>query len=321
MSNELIVSNLQVLLKEAQSSNVAKDRFRANAYRKAIKAISNLDYPLESGKDALELAGVGKKIAEKIQEIIDTGELHQVEELGPEKLEKTKVLTAFNKIWGVGPVKAATLWDAGARSIADISKNKKLQGLLNDNQKVGLKYYEDLQKRIPRWQVDELKKKIMNQIRSFNTETGLKVRARVCGSYRRKAQNSGDMDLLITEETDIPVLNGIVDKLTNTGIIIETLGLGPSKYMGIVKTSDGTAFRLDIEAVKMAEWPFALVYFTGSGGFNEKQRQIAKKKGYSLSEHGMKDVETGVYAKGIKNERDIFDFLGMKYLAPWDRKG
>jgi DNA polymerase/3'-5' exonuclease PolX len=77
---------------------------------------------------------------------------------------------------------------------------------------------------------------------------------------------------------------------------------------------------VDFEVIEEKEWPFALLYFTGSGAFNERQRLIAKKMGYSLSEHGLRDVDTGEYVSGIKNERQIFEFLGMDYLPPWDRK-
>lgn len=305
-------------MKEAQTSKETKDRFRVRAYRNAIKAIKEAGYPIESGKQAAELNGVGKKIADKIQEIIDTGELGEVKDLGEEQLEKTKTLGEFAKIWGVGPVKAQELWDAGARSIKDI--RKKYIHLLNDNQKVGLKYYNDLEKRVPRDQVAEVAKKVMDEVRQIQRELGWKVKARVCGSYRRRLETSGDMDVLLTEETGKPILTELVNRLVQKGVLLETLGLGPTKYMGITETETGQAFRIDMEVIKPHEWPFALLYFTGSGPFNERQRLVAKKMGYSLSEHGMKNTDTGEYVEGMKNERDIFTFLGMKYLPPWDRK-
>jgi DNA polymerase/3'-5' exonuclease PolX len=318
MSNDLIISNLQVLLKEAQTSKEKNDRFRVNAYRKAIKLISELNYPITSGKQAQQLEGIGKKIADKIQEILDTGELHQVEELGPEIIAKTKTLTLFNNIWGVGPVKAQELWDAGARSLKDIRENYKY--LLNANQILGLKYFKDLQKRIPCWQVKEIAIKVKEEIRQICQELHWDVVSRVCGSFRRRLETCGDMDMLMYEKKGHGILKELVDRLTRKKILTDTLGIGPSKYMGITKTSTGDAFRVDFEVIEEKEWPFALLYFTGSGAFNERQRLIAKKMGYSLSEHGLRDVDTGEYVSGIKNERQIFEFLGMDYLPPWDRK-
>ncbi|KKL63915.1 hypothetical protein LCGC14_2170320 [marine sediment metagenome] len=315
--NDLIIANLEVLRKEAQASKETKDRFRARAYLNAIKAIQGCTYQLQSGKGALQLNGVGKKIATKIQELLDTGKLHQVDELGEEQLEKTKTLTIFANIWGVGPVKAQELWDMGARTIEDIIQD--YQHLLNDNQKIGLEYFHDLQKRAPRWQVEEISNKIAAQVRQIQRELGWKVKVRVCGSFRRKAETCGDVDVLLCETGGKPILNELVDRLTKSGLLTKTLGIGPTKYMGITMQT-GTAFRIDMETIKEHEWPFALLYFTGSGPFNERQRLVAKKMGYSLSEHGLRDVEIGSYVKEITSERQIFEFLKMKYLAPWDRK-
>lgn len=316
-TNDLIIANLQVLLKQANSSRETNDRFRARAYRNAIKAIQNCNRPIESGADARSLDGIGAKIADKIQEIIDTGSLHQVSRLGAEELEKNKVLNLFSGIWGVGPVKAEELWRLGARSIEDVNEN--YTNVLNDNQLIGLRYYYDLQKRIPHKEVTRISKKVMSTITEIKKDLGWSVTARVCGSYRRRAETCGDMDILLCEKNGRPILQELVNRLCLNKVLVENLGIGPTKYLGICKTSDGTAFRIDMEVIKPEEWPFALLYFTGSGPFNEKQRLVAKKKGYSLSEHGLKDVELGTYVKGLKNERDIFEFLEMEYLEPWNR--
>lgn len=315
-TNDLIIANLSVLLKEANASRETKDRFRARAYRNAIKAIQNCNYEIQSGADAKKLDGIGDKIAEKIQEIIDTGSLEQVERMGGDQLEKTKILHQFAGIWGVGPVKAEELWRLGARSIADVKEN--FTDVLNDNQLIGLRYFEDLQKRIPRKNVAVVAKRVLEMVAQIKKELHWNVTARVCGSYRRRAKTCGDMDVLLCEKDGHPILQELVDRLEKNGVLIEKLGIGPTKYLGITK-SDNVAFRIDMEVIKPEEWPFALLYFTGSGPFNEKQRLVAKKMGYSLSEHGLKDVELGTFVRGLKNERDIFDFLGMDYLEPWNR--
>ena len=153
---------------------------------------------------------------------------------------------------------------------------------------------------------------------------------KICGSYRRKLDTCGDMDILLTGVRPLePKLNTIVTRLQRWGVLQETLCLGKTKYMGITHISDGTAFRIDMEIVQPSEWPFALLYFTGSGTFNERQRTIAKQQGYSLSEHGLMEVATGEYVKRINlggknvrllSEKQIFEFLGMEYILPEDRK-
>ena len=164
----------------------------------------------------------------------------------------------------------------------------------------------------------EIAQKVEATIKEISHDLDLKIKHKICGSYRRKVETCGDMDVLIC--SDQAVLPELVDRLTVQGLLTESLGLGDTKYMGITTTSTGTSFRIDIETIKPHEWPFALLYFTGSGSFNEKQRLVAKKMGYSLSEHGLRDVEIGTYVGGITSERGIFEFLGMEYLAPWDRK-
>jgi len=312
--NELIISNLTILLKEAQISKDSKDVFRARAYRNALKTIKSCDYDLTSGKEALKLNGIGAKIADKIQEIIDTGKLHQVSN---DNFEQAKVIDIFTTIWGVGPVKAEELWNNGARTIKNVQKE--FYHLLNDNQKIGLKYYNDLQKRVDRNKVELISKKIIIEIKKIEKELKWKVKSKVCGSFRRGLETCGDMDILLCEINNEPILEELVNRLTIKGILIEQLGLGKTKYLGITQTSDNIAFRIDMEVIKLCEWPFAMLYFTGSGSFNEKQRLVAKKMGYSLSEHGLKNVKTGDYLKGIDCERDIFEFLSMKYLSPKER--
>lgn len=310
--NDLIICNLEALLKEAQTSKEVKDRFRAKAYINAIKEIKNCTIEITSGKDSLKLNGIGKKIADKIQEIIDTGELHQVNK---EDLVKTKILSLFSSIWGIGPVKALELLEAGAKTINDLQK-KNFINLLNDNQKIGLKYYKDLQKRVDRNKVELIYNKILNEIKNIKKEFNWKIKIKICGSFRRIAETCGDMDILLCEKDGNPILEELVSRLSKNGILIEQLGLGKTKYLGITTISDGTAFRIDMEVIKPCEWPYALLYFTGSGRFNEKQRLIAKKMGYSLSEHGLKNLNTGEYLKGVINEKGIFEFLKMPFIAP-----
>lgn len=315
MPNKTIIDNLKVLLTDAKASKEAKDKFRARSYANAIKAIEKCDYEIESGKEALKLSGIGKGIAEKIQEIIDTGSLKQVSDLGEEIVNKTVVIGNFCKIWGVGPAKAEELWKAGARSVDDVHSH---MDLLTTNQKIGLKYFDDLQKRIPRVKVKDLGKKIAHVIEELEKERGWTVERTICGSYRRRVETCGDMDVLLCEESNVEILADIIKRLQELEVLDVTLAIGPTKYMGLAKV-DGVMFRVDMEVIPPVEWPFALLYFTGSGNFNQRQRNVAKEKGYSLSEHGMKDVKTGEYVPGMKYESDIFKFLGMKYLAPWDR--
>lgn len=307
--NTQILEALGVLLQEAKRGTSSSDPFRVKAYAKAIAAVKSAEQPITSGEQAVAL-GVGKKIAEKIDEILATGALQEIVSVDH---GKTEIIAEFTKIWGVGPVKAGALYQAGARTITDV--RTQFSQLLNDKQLIGLRYFEDLQKRVPRHLVDGVVQKIRAELAKNPGWRNLQFE--VCGSYRRLSETCGDMDILLCGEG---ILKPLVEHLQQRGVLGETLAIGPTKYMGITHVADGTAFRIDMEVIPREKWAFALLYFTGSGGFNERQRYQAKKMGYSLSEHGLKVVKTGKYIPGLSTEEAIFKFLGMDYLPPDKRQ-
>ena len=88
--------------------------------------------------------------------------------------------------------------------------------------------------------------------------------------------------------------------------------------------------RIDIMYTKPSEYPFAILYFTGSGGFNSMMRGVALTKGYSMNEYTLTDkktkkpldkkiIKSKIGKESFETERDIFKFLDMKYLKPEDR--
>lgn len=311
-TNRRIIEALQVLLEKEKRSTEKTAVYKISAYKKTIQIISGLDRDLKSGKEAQEFKGIGKKIGAKIDEIIKTGRLQAAEDAKIEQAEAED----FCKVWGIGPKTSQHLREKGIKTIGQLRKK---QQLLTDAQKIGLKYYEDFQKRVQRSKVLTIVNQIKRAIIEFEKINNISLLIRACGSFRRRVETCGDLDILLSVKKGKTNLEEIVAYLCEMGILKETLGLGNTKYMGVVKLNTGIAFRIDIEFIKRSEWPFALLYFTGSGSFNERQRQIAKKKGFRLSEHGFYDVLKEKYVCGIKTEKDIFDYLGMDYLEPYER--
>jgi DNA polymerase (family 10) len=78
---------------------------------------------------------------------------------------------------------------------------------------------------------------------------------------------------------------------------------------------------LDLLVTPPAEFPFAVLYFTGSDTINVRMRQLALEKGYTLNEHALTKVKTSETVTGLKTERDIFDFLKMEWREPEERTG
>jgi NAD-dependent DNA ligase len=151
----------------------------------------------------------------------------------------------------------------------------------------------------------------------------------IVGSYRRGAANSGDIDMIITS-TDKKVFQAFIDMLIQEKIILEVLARGPTKCLVITKLHDEPyARRVDFLYATPEEYPFAVLYFTGSKGFNTVMRARALELGYSLNEHEMSKMEgkkKGEKSKKgekvdhiFKNEKDIFDFLEIEYKTPEER--
>ena len=155
------------------------------------------------------------------------------------------------------------------------------------------------------------------------------------GSYRRGVSTSGDIDLLITGpegQTEI-LRKKLINKLKEKNIIIEVLASGKKKFMGIVKLEEHgytTARHLDIIDTAPDNYPFAVLYFTGSGGFNSMMRGVALSKGYSMNEYCLSHKKTKkpiepeiIFEKlgksNFETEKDIFKFLDMEYVEPCDR--
>ena len=283
--------------------------FRARAYQKAQETIMGLQTDIKGPDDLKGMPAIGKTIMEKFKEYTETGTLKVIEK------EKTNPVNMFSDIYGVGPKKAEELvTDHGIKTIDQLRTNEKL---LNDKQRVGLKYYEDIQERIPRSEIDDYKKVFES---AFDSSNG---NFEIVGSYRRGAESSGDIDVIITSD-DERVYKKFIDKLIADKIIIEVLSRGPTKCLVIAKLpGDKKARRVDFLYTVKEEYPFAVLYFTGSKIFNTVMRNRALKMGYTMNEHGMYKMDGK--KKGPKvagtfgSEKDIFNFLGLVYKTPEER--
>jgi DNA polymerase/3'-5' exonuclease PolX len=293
-SKQKVLDNLETLrIRDLQSG----EKFSAIAYSKAIASLKKLP-AISSLEDVEGVPGVGKKIKEKIKEILSTGSLAAAVKAKEDfPIELYKILL---QIHGIGPFKARELITKDKiTSIQDLIKRK---NLLNEVQQKGLKYVLHSLERIPR---DEM---IMHEkmIHSYIGE------ATIVGSFRRGSSNSGDIDVLLKAPA---ILKDVAQKLIEAGYLIDILAEGTKKLMGYVKLKEGIPRRIDILVTPIQEYPYALLYFTGSEAFNIAFRKYALKKGYSLNEHGLKPVPQ----KEIHSEKDIFDFFNLRYKEPKQR--
>ena len=330
---QTIIDALDIMRKKEQAE---KQTFKARAYSKVINQIKEIQTSITRYEDVSWIPGIGEKIQEKIKEILETGKLKSAERA----LEKhnIKALDAFQAIYGVGPVKANELVNAGYNTIQDLREAIKTQSkLLNDNQKVGLKYYEDLLERIPREEMLEHKDILESLLPTDESEIGdeciiesskiSKLSIELVGSFRRCASSSGDVDVLVrypqnmTEKDAILQFKIYINMLRVFGHMEEILAQGDKKCMGICRVYDGKARRIDLLLTSAKEYPYALLYFTGSDKFNVAFRQWALDKGYTLNEHSLTRIHQTApeVSQNITTEKDIFNFLGLRYIEPCDR--
>lgn len=308
--NEKIIDGLTIL---CENESTDGNKFKANAYKKVIRNIKSAG-TLQTLDDVKAISGVGKKILDKIKELIETGKIGAVEEIRNDVDEKLALKNKLANIYGVGAVKIKQLMEK-VKSFDDLylEENK---GLLNAKQQIGLKHYNDLVERIPYAEGKKHDAVFKKMLKSISPD----IEYEMVGSYRRKSKTMGDIDILIKEHTKLS-LNSLVKMMTESGYFIEKLASGKNKFMGICRLSDkATARRIDILVADKDTYSFAKLYFTGSFNFNIHLRNIALSKNLSLSEYGFKDNTTKELIKtSIQTERDIFDYLGEQYVEPEKR--
>ncbi len=275
--------------------------YKKKAYKTAIKNLSGVN--IESIADVIAIKGIGDKIKEKIQYVINNYE--------PEPINEP-----LDKIYGIGPAKLKTLHNLNIftfKQLSDALQNN--PKILNDKQKIGLKYFDDIEKRIPYTEMEQHDKYLQSILLKNNKIECISI----VGSYRRRKPSSGDIDLLIKvkdKDDYVGILKQIVDILQQDNYILEILACKDKKFMGIVKLGT-VARRLDMLISYPEEYPYSLLYFTGSKEHNVRMRNKALKMGYTLNEHRMEKIKQDVKdVPLLKTEKDIFDFLEMEYVEP-----
>lgn len=293
------------------------EKFKVMAYNKVIRELKGRTLPITKIDDINDIKGIGVKIRKKIEEIIETGDLEQVHNIDAE----VATITDLTRVFGIGPIRARELYEKHQiKSVEDLEKNK---ALLNEKQLMGLKYYSDFERRIPRKEMEKHSKLIIETIQGIDN----KFVVEIMGSFRRGAKDSGDIDVLVRHDDDIDtdIFTKIVNVLSTNGYLVDTFAKGNKKYNGVCRLKRHKFYRrIDIMFASKETFPFALMYFTGSQQFNIQLRNHALSMGYSLNEYGLKHLNgenRGMLTEGsFENEEDILKFLNLKNIEPTKRE-
>lgn len=239
-------------------------------------------------------------IYKKLKTYSETGQfpLPQLSQEAIDQIGKFDLIQKLKTVHGIGPVAAKKIAMRNeepfintidelieyARPLpTDLKILKKQKIKLNPDTVLSLKHYYDLQERIPRDEIDRYKEvlDLIIQEKYGDDET---IKYEIVGSYRRGKSNSGDIDIIINNKQAYAYL---VEQLQTRNISQGFLTQGPIKTYLISKiTPNDRTRRMDIMYSPSNEYPFAILYFTGSKEFNTHQRSVALSKGWSLNEHG-----------------------------------
>ena len=308
-------SILQQIMELKDLYKIKGDTYRERAYDNGFYALKAIDVLPKTKKELIKVKGIGKAIADKIFEAIETGEIKKLKELR----ESQREIKGLIKIDGIGPKFAEKLIKKGITNLEQLrAEYKKGNIKLTAVQTLGIRYYEDLHVKLPRKEIQRFEKDLKKIVKSVDKKLDFEI----MGSYRRGLKKSGDIDLLLYHP-DIKVkddikkdyVTEIVQKLSEQYKYVGKLAQGKKKFMGLF-ILDKLVRHIDILFVPMENLFAAINYFTGSKEHNVRLREHAKKNGYTVNEFNLKKGKTII---PLKSERDLFDKLGLPFIKPTDR--
>ena len=343
LGNKLLVDQFTFLVnqikfdltnQELTKKEKNKISFSLRHFKKIIGILKSYPDKITSGDDLKDVSGIGKGTIDRINEILKTKKLKEVDSSKISKItKKNNIIDDLASVINIGPKVAAQLYEKHNLKSVDDLKKKIEDGKVEVNNKIkmGLKYHGKVKLKIPRKEMDLYNKELTKYIANIDKNLLLTV----AGSYRREKKTSNDIDVLITHKnikTDkeykklgINYLCEFVNFLKNKKIIVDDLTdtNNLTKYMGFSRLPRKSIRRIDIRFVPYNSYHSALLYFTGSYELNTQMRQIAKSLKYKLNEYGLfklKDDGT-VSTRMIKvnSEKDIFKKLKLDYVEPKER--
>ena len=291
------------------------DSFRIGAYRKAAARIretpSSVAQLALDGKAKL-LQGIGKTIEGKIVEVVDDGEIHA---LTKRKAEVPAEVATFMRLPGLGPKTARRIWKelgittvAGLKSAAQAQQLRGHAGIgAGTEEKIALALAKPQAAQGPR---RPLLGTTLPKLRAVVEELRghpASVEVSLAGSARRMRETVRDLDIIATA-TDPQAL---IDHFCALPIVVDVAAKGSTK--ATVVSHEG--YRFDLRVVPPESYGNLLQHFTGSKNHNVALREDAVRRGFSVSEYSVTEVETGE-EHHFAREEDVYRFLGYGWIPP-----
>jgi DNA polymerase (family 10) len=296
--------------------------FKTIAYHRAADAIGRSPIDLVAAYrngTAPKIPGVGAAIADKITELVTTGRMAYLERL---REEVPASLVEILRIPGLGPKNVKRFHDElGVMSLSDLEtaakdgRVRELRGLSERTEQLILEGIERLRSRPSRMLLHKAEEHIEAMIGALISTPGV-ASIQPAGSFRRKKETIGDLDLL-AETTDADAL---MDRFTGLGIVDAVVGKGGHK--SAVRLLRGP--QVDLMSMPPGAAGTHLIHFTGSKEHNVRLRARARDRGWSLSEYGFQRIdENGEVLSGadaelrtFPTEAEAYAFLDLPYVEP-----
>ena len=300
--------------------------FRIRAYRDAVRTVNGLTRSLSAmvaeGEDLTELQGVGKKVDLHIRELLQTGQLTVLDEI---TAEIPRTLAQLTQLDGVGPKKAKKLWEKLKVESVEMLEAEIDKGTVQQLDGFGVKSVDkirqsidDFRKHRGRFLRAEVEKYIAGLLTHMESAPGLE-RIEVAGSFRRRKETVGDVDLLAQCEGDG---SAVVAHFTSFAGAVRVDAAGGTK--GNIILPSGLS--VDLRVIPEESWGAALHYFTGSMEHNVRVRKEAVRRGLRVNEWGVFRVPEGVDPEtmgktdgeriGGHTEEEVFASVELPWIAP-----
>ncbi len=318
-----VLSQVADLL-EVQGANP----FRVRAYRNAARFVDSYATPLRKlvadDADLTELPSIGKEMASHIGELVETGKLGALDEL---TAQIPRTLIDVMELPGVGPKKAKKLWqDLSVETVEELEKAAKqgavaaLSGFGEKSQQKILSGIDQFRQHRSRFKISEADQ-LIAPLLEYLGECKELQRLEVAGSYRRRCETVGDIDLLAIASKAQPVM----DRFTSYPQLDRVEMSGETR--GRIALRSG--LEVDLRILPRKSYGAAMVYFSGSKEHNIRLRKRAIERGLRLSEYGVFEIDpetvgqdsherdpwAGKWVAG-REEKDVYRSVELPWIAP-----
>ena len=286
--------------------------FRVRAYRNAARTIENLPRDvaamLGEGDDLTELPGIGDDLAHKIADIVSTERFADFEKL---KKQFPPGLADLTEVPGIGPKRIKLLHQKlkidSLAALTEAARKGRLRSVPGFGAKMEAGILRVAEKHAAgekRFRLSVAEMVAEPYVRFLRRIKGVR-QVTLAGSFRRRRDTVGDLDILVTA---VPHAS-VADRFVTYGEVSEVLANGPTKASVRLKSG----IQVDLRVVASRSYGAALVYFTGSKAHNITLRTMGQRRGLKINEYGVFKKDKWIAGR---TEKDVYGQLGLPYIEP-----